>query len=118
MKLYDIQALDSLGPLSRAEIAAAGALVDYVDLTQKGRVPRLGRLGRVSDAGIMEIDAATRRNLELTKSFAGERKGTLLAVIDRTETGAGARLLAARLAAPSTEPALIAARLDMVAWFI
>ena len=118
MKLYEVQALDGLGPLSRAEIAAAGALVDYVELTQKGRVPRLGRLARVSDAGIMEIDAATRRNLELTKSFAGERRGSLLGVIDRTLTGAGARLLAARLAAPSTEPAVIAARLDMVTWFL
>ena len=76
MKLYEVQALDHLGPLGRAEIAAAGALVDYVELTQKGRVPRLGRLARVSDAGIMEIDAATRRNLELTKSFAGERRGS------------------------------------------
>ncbi len=118
LKLYAIQALDSLGPLARAEIAAAGALVDYVELTQKGRVPRLGRLGRVFDAGIMEIDAATRRNLELTRTFTGERKGSLLGVIDHTLTGAGARLLAARLAAPSTEPALIAARLDMIAWFI
>ena len=118
MKLYEIQALDGLGPLSRAEIAAAGALVDYVELTQKGRVPRLGRLARVADAGLMEIDAATRRNLELTRNFAGERKGSLLAVIDRTLTGAGARLLATRLAAPSTEPAVIAARLDMVTWFV
>jgi DNA mismatch repair protein MutS len=118
LKLYGIQALDSLGPLSRAEIAAAGALVDYVELTQKGRVPRLGRLSRITDAGIMEIDAATRRNLELTRSFAGERRGSLLGVIDRTLTGAGARLLAARLSAPSTEPAAIAARLDTVAWFI
>ena len=118
MKLYDIQALDSLGALTRAEIAAAGALVDYVELTQKGRVPRLGRLGRVTQAGIMEIDAATRRNLELTRNLSGDRKGSLLAVIDRTLTGAGARLLAARLAAPSTEPAVIAARLDMVAWFV
>ncbi len=118
MKLYEMQALDALGPLSRAEIAAAGALVDYVELTQKGRVPRLGRLARVADAGLMEIDAATRRNLELTRNFAGERKGSLLSVIDRTLTGAGARLLAARLAAPSTEPKVIAARLDMVTWFV
>jgi len=118
MALYQVQALDSLGALSRAEIAAAGALVDYVELTQKGRVPRLGRLARVAESGTMEIDAATRRNLELTRNFQGERKGSLLAVIDRTLSGTGARLLAARLAAPSTEPAAIAARLDMVQWFV
>ncbi|MCW5770794.1 MAG: DNA mismatch repair protein MutS [Rhodospirillaceae bacterium] len=117
-KLYDVQVLDGLGSFTRAEIAAAGALVDYVELTQKGRVPRLGRLARVAQSGTMEIDAATRRNLELTRSLAGEKKGSLLSVIDRSLTGAGARLLAARLAAPSTEPAAIAARLDMVAWFV
>jgi DNA mismatch repair protein MutS len=118
LALYDMQVLDGLGSFSRAEIAAAGALVDYVELTQKGRVPRLGRLARVAQSGTMEIDAATRRNLELTRSLAGEKTGSLLSVIDRTLTGAGARLLAARLAAPSTEPAAIAARLDMVTWFV
>jgi DNA mismatch repair protein MutS len=117
-KLYQVQALEGLGAFTRAETAAAGALVDYVELTQKGRVPRLGRLVRVAQAGHMEIDAATRRNLELTRTLAGERKGSLLSVVDRTLTGAGARLLAARLSAPSTDPKIIAARLDMVSWFI
>jgi DNA mismatch repair protein MutS len=117
MALYGIAALDSLGPLGRAEIAAAGALVDYVELTQKGRVPRLGRLARQGRGGAMEIDPATRRNLELTRTLAGERAGSLLAGIDRTRMGAGARLLAERLAAPLTDPAAIASRHDAVAWF-
>jgi DNA mismatch repair protein MutS len=65
----------------------------------------------------MEIDAATRRNLELTESLTGERAGSLLAAIDRTRTGAGARLLAEQLAAPLTDPATIDARLDAVAFF-
>ncbi len=116
-KLYDVEALDSFGALTRAEIAAAGALVDYVELTQKGRVPRLGRLRRQTQGGQLEIDAATRRNLELTRSLTGEKHGSLLAVIDKTATGAGARLLAGRLAAPLADPAAIAARLDMVGWF-
>jgi DNA mismatch repair protein MutS len=117
MALYGVAALESLGPLGRAEIAAAGALVDYVELTQKGRVPRLGRLARQGRGGAMEIDPATRRNLELTRTLAGERVGSLLAGIDRTRTGAGARLLAERLAAPLTDPAAIARRHDSVAWF-
>jgi DNA mismatch repair protein MutS len=66
----------------------------------------------------MQIDAATRRNLELTASPAGERKGSLLATIDRTVTAGGARLLADHLAAPLTEPRAIAARLDAVEFFV
>jgi len=113
---YGIRALDALGAFSRAEIAACGALVEYVELTQIGRLPRLEAPRRQSDGAALEIDAATRRNLELTESLSGGRGGSLLAVIDRTITGAGGRLMASRLAAPLTDPAAIAERLDMVAW--
>ena len=68
----------------------------------------------MADGAVMEIDAATRRNLELTRTLSGDRAGSLLGVIDTTRTGAGARLLAARLAAPLTDPKFIAARLDQV----
>ncbi len=117
MDHYGIKALDAFGPLGRAEIAAAGALLDYVELTQVGRAPRLGRLTRAGAGGILEIDTATRRSLELTRTLSGDRKGALLSVIDRTVTGAGARLLAARLAAPLTDPDAINSRLDMVQFF-
>ncbi|WP_404386436.1 DNA mismatch repair protein MutS [Caenispirillum salinarum] len=116
--LYGVQALDAFGGFSRAEVAAAGTLVDYVELTQKGRLPRIGALKRMGEGAAMEIDAATRRNLELAETLTGERKGSLLQVIDRTVTGAGARLLAAHLAAPLTEPAEIDARLDAVQFFV
>ncbi len=65
----------------------------------------------------MAIDAATRRNLELARGLGGERRGSLLAVIDRTVTGAGARLLAANLSGPLTAPEAINGRLDMVQYF-
>jgi DNA mismatch repair protein MutS len=117
-RLYGVGTLEGFGAFGRAELAAAGALVDYVELTQKGRLPRLGNLRLVADGAVMGIDAATRRNLELTRTLAGEREGSLLAVIDRTVTAAGARLLAAHLAAPLTDPARIAERLDMVAFFV
>ena len=116
--LYGVKALDAFGAFSRAELAAAGALVDYVELTQKGRLPRLAPLKRLSAGAVMEIDAATRRNLELTAALTGGRKSSLLGTIDRTVTGAGARMLAARLAAPLTDPAAIAARHDTVAFLI
>jgi DNA mismatch repair protein MutS len=116
--VYGVRALDGFGSYGRAELAAAGALVDYVDLTQKGRLPRLSPPRRVAEGAALEIDAATRRNLELDRTLAGERRGSLLGTVDRTVTGAGARLLAARLAAPLTDPAVIARRLDMVQFFV
>ncbi len=113
--VYRVGTLAGFGDFSRAEIAALGALIDYVQLTQKGRLPRLAPPARRIDAQVMQIDAATRRNLELTSTLAGSRKGSLLDLIDRTVTGMGARRLAARLAAPSTVPALINDRLDAIA---
>ena len=113
---YGVKALDAYGAFSRSELAAAGALLDYVELTQKGRLPRLGALKRQASGAVMEIDAATRRNLELTAALSGDRRGSLLGTIDRSVTGAGARLLAARIAAPLTDPAAISARHDAVAF--
>ena len=116
--LFQVKALDAFGDFVRPELAAAGALVDYVELTQKGKLPRLSPPRRLRPDAVMEIDAATRRNLELTETLSGERRGSLLATIDRTVTGAGARLLAAHLGAPLTEPAAIDRRLDMVQFFV
>jgi DNA mismatch repair protein MutS len=116
--LYGVKALDGFGAFGRAELAAGGCLVDYVELTQKGRLPRFDLPKRHAERGFLEIDPATRRNLELDQTLDGGRRGSLLATIDRTLTGAGARRLAAHLAAPLTDPAQIDARLDMVAFFV
>jgi DNA mismatch repair protein MutS len=115
--LYKVAALEAFGEFGRAELGACGALVDYIDLTQKGRLPRLAPPRRAPEDAAMRIDAATRRNLELTAALSGERAGSLLSVIDRTVSGAGARLLAARLAAPLTDPEAINRRLDAVQFF-
>ena len=115
--LYGVKALDAFGAFGRAEVAAAGALVDYVELTQKGRLPRLAAPRRLAATAVMEIDAATRRNLELSRALSGDRQGSLLTTIDRSVTGAGARAIAAWLAAPLTDPAAIGARHDMVGFF-
>jgi DNA mismatch repair protein MutS len=114
--LFRVATLDGFGALSRPELAALGALADYIALTQKGRLPLLRPPRREARGGVMRIDGATRRNLELTRSLAGGREGALLHAIDRTLTGAGARLLESRLAAPLTDVTEIAARLDAVAW--
>ena len=114
---YGTLSLEGLGNFSRAELSAAGALIAYLELTQKGQRVALQRLARVTPAHFMAIDAATRRNLELTQTLSGQRGGSLLATIDRTVTAAGARELAARLAAPLTDVVAIAARHDAVAMF-
>ncbi|MBV9045580.1 MAG: DNA mismatch repair protein MutS, partial [Alphaproteobacteria bacterium] len=114
---YKVQSLDGFGSFGRAELSAAGALIAYLDLTQKGKLPSLETLTKVAPRAFMGIDAATRRNLELTETLSGERKGSLLAVIDRTVTACGARELAARLAAPLTDVKAIAARHDAVGLF-
>ncbi|MDE1902927.1 MAG: DNA mismatch repair protein MutS [Alphaproteobacteria bacterium] len=115
--LYGVAALDAFGSFTRAAVAAAGALVDYVALTQQGKLPALPPPRQVAGGAFMAIDPATRRNLELSETLTGERKGSLLAALDRTATGAGARLLAEHLAAPLTDRAAIEARLDAAALF-
>lgn len=107
---YELAVLDSFGNLTRADIAACGALLDYVQLTQKTALPRLDAPSKESSSHFMAIDAATRANLELMQTLAGSRKGSLLATIDRTATAAGARLLAQHLSTPLTEPAFITER--------
>ena len=118
LQAFNVAALESFGSFSRAEVAACGALLDYVELTQAGKRPALAPPRRERADGTMEIDPATRRNLELVKSLDGRRDGTLLATIDRTLTGPGARLLAERIAAPLTDRAAIERRLDLVQLFV
>jgi DNA mismatch repair protein MutS len=115
--LYKVAALEGFGAFSRAELSAAGALVGYLELTQKGKLPALKQLARVPERAFMGIDAATRRNLELTETLNGMRAGSLLATIDRTVTAGGARELANRLSSPLTDASQIAARHDAVAFF-
>lgn len=115
--LFGVGTLESFGGFNRAEVAAAGALLDYVELTQKGKFPRLSPPRQLAADSVMDIDAATRKNLELMQTLSGERKGSLLSVIDQTVTGAGSRLLAQHLSMPLTEPDAINRRLDMIAFF-
>ena len=115
--LFGVATLDAFGAFSRAALAAAGGLVDYLAYTGKSaanplHAPRLAR-----SADTMAIDPATRDSLELTQAQGGGRKGSLLDAVDRCVTGAGARLLAADIAAPLMDRAQIEARLDLVQLF-
>ncbi len=113
-KLFGVGTLEAFGGFSRAEITAAGVLVDYVERTQVGKMPYLQKPQQIASGASLEIDAATRRNLELTRTLTGERRGSLLDNIDRTFTGPGARLLQTCLSAPLTDSTEINRRLDRV----
>ncbi|MDX2073823.1 MAG: DNA mismatch repair protein MutS [Alphaproteobacteria bacterium] len=115
---YQLPSVEVLGPFGAAEISACGALLDYVRLTQIGTMPKLAAPHREAAASHMVIDAASQRNLELVVRLSGEKKGSLLSVIDETITASGARLLAQWLLAPLCDSAAIAARQDNVAWFV
>jgi DNA mismatch repair protein MutS len=115
---FAVATMDGLAVLSRLEATAAAAIVTYVERTQVGKRPPLAPPAREATGSTMAIDPATRANLELTRTLAGERRGSLLDAIDCTVTSAGSRLLAQRLAAPLTDAAQIARRLDAVDTFV
>lgn len=115
-RAFEVSAIDSLGSFERAELAAISLLLDYVDLTQAGAAPRLDPPRQARAASELAIDPATRASLELDRTLAGERTGSLLATIDRTVTAPGARLLAERISRPLLDTDAIAARHDSVSW--
>ncbi|MGD9738056.1 MAG: DNA mismatch repair protein MutS [Bauldia sp.] len=115
---FDVATLDGFGAFARAELAAAAAALAYVEKTQIKARPSLSPPSREASGGTMQIDPATRANLELTATLAGDRRGSLLAAIDRTRTGAGSRLLVQRIASPLTDARAIDQRLDAVGFFI
>jgi DNA mismatch repair protein MutS len=112
--LFNIEDLDVFGSFETQALTAAGALIDYATRTQKGELPHIRPLQSVMNGDVMEIDAATRRNLEITSTLTGEKKGSLLSVIDRTVTAAGGRALSSRLSSPSTNIDEINNRLSMI----
>nr|WP_238183281.1 DNA mismatch repair protein MutS [Methylobacterium trifolii] len=112
---FGVSTLDGFGQFSRAEIAAAGAALLYIARTQIAARPPLSVPSREAGGATLSIDAATRANLELTRTLSGERAGSLLEAIDRTVTANGARLLAEHLSGPLTDLAAIARRHAAVA---
>jgi DNA mismatch repair protein MutS len=115
---FAVATMDGLSTMSRLEATAAAGAVTYIDRTQVGKRPPLSPPAREASGTTMAIDPATRANLELTRTLAGERRGSLLDAIDCTVTSAGSRLLAQRLAAPLTDSTAIARRLDAIGVFV
>ena len=117
-RVFGVKTLEAFGNFSRPELAAAAALIAYVEKTQIAKRPPIEPPRRISGSEIMRLDAATRANLEIFRSISGGRSGSLIAAVDRTRTAAGARLLAEWLASPLCDPERIAERLDGVAFFV
>lgn len=118
LSFFGVSSLEAFGAFGRAEISAMGALIDYLEVTQKGQLPLLRPPILESASGNVQIDAATRRNLELTQSLSGGREGSLLQAIDRTVTAGGGRLLERRVSSPSRDLDLIRIRHEAVAWLV
>jgi DNA mismatch repair protein MutS len=114
--IFGVTSLDAYGTFSRAEVSAMAAVTEYLNITQKGRLPLLRPPVQEAVAGAMQIDSATRRSLELTHAMGGGRAGSLLAAIDRTVTPGGARLLERRLSSPSCRLDVIQSRQDTVSF--
>jgi DNA mismatch repair protein MutS len=114
---FGVATLDGFGRFDRAALSAAGGLLTYLEEVAREQLPFLRPPVVLASGDHMMIDAATRESLELTVASAGGRAGSLLASIDRTVTGAGARLLAADIGAPLLERPRIEARLDLVEAF-
>ncbi|MHC9235594.1 DNA mismatch repair protein MutS [Pseudooceanicola sp. 502str34] len=114
LSLFGVGSLEAFGSFTRPEVAAMGAIVEWLEITQKGKLPLLRPPVREAEERTMQIDAATRRNLELTHSLAGGRAGSLLSAIDRTVTAGGARLLERRLSSPSRVLSTVQDRLSAV----
>ena len=115
---FGLSTTEGFGVLSRLELTAAAACITYVERTQLGQRPPLSPPVREPQGTTLLIDQATRSNLELVRTLSGERRGSLLAAVDRSVTAAGSRLLAQRLAAPLTDAAAIGRRHDAVAFFV
>ncbi len=115
--LFEVDSLDGFGQFSRPELGAAGALLDYIMRTQKGHLPHIRPPIEVVSHDVMEIDAATRQNLELLRTLNGTRQGALISIIDRTKSNLGARLLQKRLSAPLYNKAEIEQRYDETQFF-
>jgi DNA mismatch repair protein MutS len=116
-RLFGVATLDGFGQFGRAELAAMGGLIAYLDHAGKGTLPFLAPPLRQTSGGHVAIDAATRESLEIVATTGGTRAGSLLGAIDRTVTGAGARLLGQDLSAPLMDLGSIEARLGLIQLF-
>ena len=117
-KFYKTKSLEAFGEFGRSCISTAGAILGYVNLTQKGKLPLLKKIKQWKNIDVMEIDIFSRKSLELLKTQSGEKNGSFFNAINQTLTSGGARLLLERLNGPSLDKLEINKRLDTVSNFV
>jgi DNA mismatch repair protein MutS len=117
-KYYNVMTSESFGLYSSVELIACGAVLEYIELTQKTNQLQISYPKRLNNSLFMAVDAATRNNLEINRSSCGEKKGSLLHLIDKTKTSSGSRLLAQYISAPLIDIEAINNRLNLVEFFI
>ena len=118
MRYFQIQSLHAFFEMEDAQIAAAGTLLDYVQLTQGEATPDIQNLVNVKESHAMAMDATTRRTLDLFDTASDRPRATLIATLDECNTALGARLLRERIANPSRDKALLERRLDSIEFFV
>ncbi len=113
---FGASSLEGFGLSERSlAVCAAGAILSYLKETQRGALAQVNELVSYSTSGFMTLDANTRRNLELSETIrSGDRKGSLLGVLDRTVTGMGSRLLRTWINQPLLDMRALTRRLDHV----
>ena len=116
--VFAVGALDSFGDFTKSNISASGTLLDYIEITQVGKLPLINRPKKVTAGDYMEIDSATRKSLEITMTMSGSRKDSLLDIMDKTITGAGARLLSNYVSRPLNNVQQVESRLMSVDFFV
>lgn len=116
---FQVINLDGFGCGAMSQgIVAAGVLLDYAKETQKSEIAHIEKLTPISLDSVLLIDDASRRNLELTRTIVGnKRNGSLLAVLDKTRTPMGGRLLQQWLLQPIQDIGRISIRLECVNFF-
>ncbi|MDC0344702.1 DNA mismatch repair protein MutS [Alphaproteobacteria bacterium] len=114
---YGVSTLEGFGQFALEEIAVAGTVVDYIQTTQKGHLPRLDPPHQEGDQSYLHIDPATAQSLELFHSPLGGRQASFLNALDKTKTAQGGRLLGQHLMRPLYEIDPITQRQDLVTFF-
>jgi DNA mismatch repair protein MutS len=117
LEIFCVKTLDGFVQLDELETQSLGVLLDYVQLTQVGALPRLNIPKKIRVSPILEIDAATQKNLEVFDSASGDNAKSLLSYMDETVTPGGGRLLRLFLSAPLAEAGAIEERLEHVDYF-
>ena len=114
---YGVRSLSSFGKFTYSMIGSLGAILDYIEITKIGTNLSLKRPVVEKKKSFLEIDENTRKNLEINKSIMGEKKSSLINILNKTSTNFGYRILDNRLNAPLTDLNQIKDRLLLTEFF-